>query len=130
MDEMILLVSDEIYPLSLSTDNAAVGANKDTAFLRRHISQIRAFSLSCIETQDPAARPPHVAAPIPAATRGFTPFAAKSPVPLLQAGQGRWVLPVALRGRFLPCPQGRAGLRAAAVMEQCSGLFCCSGKET
>lgn len=89
MDEMILLVSDEIYPLSLSADNATVGANKDTAFLRRHISQIRAFSLFCTETQDPAARPPRVAALISAATatRGFTPLAAKSPVPKLQAGQ-------------------------------------------
>lgn len=58
MGEMILLVSDEIYPLSSSTDNAAMGANKDTAFLWRHISQIRAFSLFCAEIQDPGARPP------------------------------------------------------------------------
>lgn len=59
MDEMILLLSDEIYPPTLSADNAAVGANKDTAFLQRHISQIRAFSLFCTETQD--SQPDHLA---------------------------------------------------------------------
>ena len=111
MDETILPVSDEIYPLSLSTDNAAVGANKDTAFLQRHINQIRAFSLFCTETQDPAARPPRVAA-IPAATRGFTPFPAQSPVPKLQTGQGRWVLPVALPGCNPPCTRWRGSLHA------------------
>lgn len=101
MDGMILLVSDEIYPLSLSADNAAVGANKDTAFLRRHISQMRAFALFCTKTPDPVARPPRVAAPIPAAGRGFTPFAAKSPVPKSRAEQGSRVLPAALGGSFL-----------------------------
>lgn len=80
MDGMILLVSDEIYPLSLSSDNAAVGANKDTAFLQRHISQVRAFALFCTETQDPAARPPCAAAPIPTTLGEPTPFA------MLQAG--------------------------------------------
>lgn len=59
MDEMILLLSDEIYPPTLSADNAAVGANKDTAFLQRHISQIRVFSLFCTETQD--LQPDHLA---------------------------------------------------------------------
>lgn len=53
MDELISLLS----PLSLSADNAALGANKDTAFLQRHISQIRALALFCSETQDPVAQP-------------------------------------------------------------------------
>lgn len=141
MDEMILLVSDEIYPLSLSADNATVGANKDTAFLRRHISQIRAFSLFCTETQDPAARPPRVAALISAATatRGFTPLAAKSPVPKLQAGQGRRVLPVALRGCSLSCARCQGALSVPPGPGR--SLCCCrdgamlgalllSGKET
>jgi len=137
MDEMILLVSDEIYPLPLSADNAAVGANKDTAFLSRHISQIGAFSLFGTETQDPAARPPCVAAPIPAATWGCTPFPAKSPVPRLQAGQGRGSCPswcgVTRRGR-VGAPragqlsvllQGPSSTRGSAALGQRHGPDTC-----
>lgn len=50
MNEMILLLSRRDLSPSLSADNAAVGANKDTAFLLGHISQIRASSLFCSET--------------------------------------------------------------------------------
>lgn len=126
MDEMILLVSDEIYPLSLSADNAAGGANKDTAFLRRHISQISAFSLFRTETQGPAARPPRLAAPIPAAMQGFTPFAAKSPVLRLHCEGASFPAPAV--GGIVCVPQGRASLRAAAGMEQCLGLLCSRAK--
>lgn len=119
---------------SLSADNAAAGTNKDTAFLRRHITQIRAFSLFCTETQDPAARPPRVAAPVPAATRGFAPFAAAPP---LQAGQAEGSCPARCQGVSFPAPaargtgcapRGRGGLRAAAGMGQGSGLFCSRAK--
>lgn len=81
MDEMILLLSDEIYPRLYGQTMQPVGANKDTAFLWGHISQIRTFSLFCTETQDPVARAPRMAALIPTARRGFAPVTAKSPLP-------------------------------------------------